>query len=280
MIWGNKSSSKSSMLLQSIGLAQQQGKSAAWIDAEDSYDSDWAEELGVDNKEIVIAPIKTIGEMGDKCVELMNVGFDIIVVDSISALNPSGWFEDDEFKGMSKTKQIGTKAKELGVVCNVLNYTNENTALIFISQVRNALGAMHAYQIPDGGHAVTFFSTTIVKLTSSHTQGNQISGVVWAGDKVFKQAVAREVNWEVQYNKIGPPSDQGSYIFNYKGENKGVDNVAEVIDLAERFDIIKKATGWYTIEGEKYQGKSNAANALRAEPDLLAEIEKKIYDYV
>jgi recombination protein RecA len=84
LIWGSKSSAKSSMCLQTIALAQKEGKICAWIDAEMSYDKEWAEKLGVDTSKLIVSQARTINEMVDVGVNLIEAGVDIIVVDSIT----------------------------------------------------------------------------------------------------------------------------------------------------------------------------------------------------
>ena len=86
LIWGSKSSAKSSLCLQMIGEAQQEGKICAWIDAEMSYDKSWAEKLGVDTSKLIVSQARTINEMVDVGVQLMHAGVDLIVVDSITSL--------------------------------------------------------------------------------------------------------------------------------------------------------------------------------------------------
>ena len=103
LIWGSKSSAKSSMCLQMIGLAQKEGKVCAWIDAEMSYDKNWALRLGVDTSKLIVSQCRTINEMVDLGTKLMNAGVDIVVVDSITSLLPAIYFEkgSDELKDLS-----------------------------------------------------------------------------------------------------------------------------------------------------------------------------------
>jgi adenosyl cobinamide kinase/adenosyl cobinamide phosphate guanylyltransferase len=139
LVWGNKSAGKSSFCLQMIALAQKEGKTCAWIDAEASYDQSWAEKLGVDSSSLIYSPAKTINDMVDVATKLMDAGVDLIVVDSISALLPAIYFEKDgnEMKDLQDTKQIGAEAKDMTHAVKMLNYANKNTLLVLISQQRN-----------------------------------------------------------------------------------------------------------------------------------------------
>jgi recombination protein RecA len=281
LIWGNKSAGKSSFCLQMIALAQKEGKTCAWIDAEDSYDPAWAETLGVDSTALIHSPAKTINDMVDVATKLMDAGVDIIVVDSISALLPAIYFEKDgnELKDLQDTKQIGAEAKDMTHAVKMLNYANKNTLLVLISQQRNQFGSMHASHIPTGGMAVKFFSSTVIKLWSSEAEANAIKAGVKVGDKIIEQRVGRPVNWIIDYNKLGPPNLTGQYDFYYQGETLGVDRVGETLDVAEMCGIIEKGGAWYTVNGERFQGRAKAVQYLRDNPDvvekLIGEIDAK-----
>ena len=126
LIWGSKSSAKSSLCLQMIGLAQKEGKVCAWIDAEMSYDKKWAENLGVDTSKLIVSKARTINEMVDVGVQLIEAGVDMIVVDSITSLLPAIYFEkdSDELKQLENTKQIGAESRDFSNAWKMLNYAN------------------------------------------------------------------------------------------------------------------------------------------------------------
>jgi recombination protein RecA len=281
LVWGNKSAGKSSFCLQMIALAQQEGKTCAWIDAEASYDQKWAEQLGVDSSSLIYSQAKTVNDMVDVGVKLMEAGVDVIVVDSISALLPGIYFEKDgnEMKDLQDTKQIGAEAKDMTHAVKMLNYANKNTLLVLISQQRNQFGSMHASHIPTGGMAVKFFSSTVIKLWSSEAEANAIKAGVQVGDKIIEQRVGRPVNWIIDYNKLGPPNLSGQYDFYYQGESLGVDRIGETLDVAEMYGLIEKGGAWYTINGERFQGRAKAVAYLRENPEvsgkLIGEINAK-----
>jgi recombination protein RecA len=281
LVWGNKSAGKSSFCLQMIALAQQEGKTCAWIDAEASYDQKWAEQLGVDSSSLIYSQAKTVNDMVDVGVKLMEAGVDVIVVDSISALLPGIYFEKDgnEMKDLQDTKQIGAEAKDMTHAVKMLNYANKNTLLVLISQQRNQFGSMHASHIPTGGMAVKFFSSTVIKLWSSEAEANAIKAGVAVGDKIIEQRVGRPVNWIIDYNKLGPPNLSGQYDFYYQGESLGVDRIGETLDVAEMYGLIEKGGAWYTINGERFQGRAKAVAYLRENPEiagaLIGEINAK-----
>ena len=279
LVWGNKSAGKSSFCLQMIGEAQKNGKVCAWIDSEQSYSPEWAEQLGVDSEKLIYSPAKTINDMVDVGVDLMKAGVDIIVVDSISALLPAIYFEKDgsELKELQDTKQIGAEAKDMTHAVKMLNYANENTLLVLISQQRNSFGSMHATHIPTGGMAVKFFSSTIVKLWSSEAEANSIKDKIAVGDRLIEQKVGRPVNWSIDYNKTGPQFINGSYDFYFQGDHVGVDKVADLVDVAELMGIIERGGAWYTILDQRLQGRAKVVEYVRTNPEVFDTLESMVY---
>lgn len=279
LIWGNKSAGKSSFCLQMIGEAQKNGKTCAWIDSEQSYSPEWAEKLGVDSEKLIYSPAKTINDMVDVAVDLMNAGVDIIVVDSISALLPAIYFEKDgnELKELQDTKQIGAEAKDMTHAVKMMNYANKNTLLVLISQQRNQFGSLHATHIPTGGMAVKFFSSTIVKLWSSEAEASSIKDKIMVGDRLIEQRVGRPVNWTIDYNKTGPQFIGGSYDFYFQGDHVGVDKVADLVDTAEMLGIIERGGAWYTVLEERLQGRAKVVEYVRENKEVFDTIESLVY---
>lgn len=282
MIWGNKSAGKSSFCLQMIADAQKDGKICAWIDSESSFDPDWATKLGVDVRNLVYSNARSMNEMVDVGVQLMKAGADMIVVDSISALLPAIYFEkdSDELKQLENTKQIGAEARDMTNAVKMLNFANNQdkpVLLVFISQLRNNIGAMFSSHVPTGGVAAKFFSSTIVKLWSSDSDNQAIKGKVVSGDKIIESKVGRVVNWHIDFNKTGPSFVAGSYDFYFDGEGTlGIDKVADLVDTAELVGAIQKGGAWYTVFEERLQGRAKVIEWLKDNPDKITELEKKV----
>jgi recombination protein RecA len=281
LVWGNKSAGKSSFCLQMIGEAQKEGKLCAWIDAEQSFDPEWAKKLGVDTDKLIYSAAKTINDMVDVATQLMKAKVDILIVDSISALLPAIYFEKDsaELKQLENTKQIGAEAKDMTNAVKMLNYANNQdgqTLLVLISQLRNNIGAMYASHMPTGGLAVKFFSSTVVKLWSSDSDNNALKSKITVGDKIIEGKVGRKVNWHIDFNKTGPGFLSGEYDFYFDGDTIGVDKVADLVDTAELLGTIEKGGAWYTVLGERLQGRAKVIEYLKANPEKLKELESTI----
>lgn len=280
LIWGSKSAGKSTFCLGTIGLAQAEGKRAAFIDAEQSFDPAWATRLGVDPSKMLYSDVKTIEDVVGTGIEFMNAGVDILVVDSISALLSSAYFEKDkkveELKDLSGTKQIGSEARELANGVKMWNYSNKNTALLLISQVRNKITTYGAMHQATGGHAVDFFSSTVIKLWSSAREADQIEGEVFNGDIILKEPIGRPVTWSVDKNKLGPPNRYGEYKLYYDGSFIGIDNVEEAVSLGIKYGLVDKKGSWLTYGELKAQGPVNMAKLLRENVEAMETLTKEI----
>lgn len=284
LLWGSKSSAKSSLCLQTIAMAQKEGKLCAWIDAEMSYDEEWAQRLGVDTTQLIYSEARSINDMVDVGVALLHAGVDLIVIDSISSLLPAVYFEkdSDELKALDQTKQIGAESKDLKHAWLMLNYANnrEKPALIIaISQARNNIQATYTQSAPTGGLTTQFMSSTIVKLFSSSSDSQAIKGKIKVGDKIIEQKIGRKVRWEVLNSKTSAPGDSAEYDFYYRGDNIGIDSVGDLVDTAEMLGFVNRTGAWYQLEdGTKLQGRDAFVSRVREDLDLQDSIRKKLAD--
>jgi recombination protein RecA len=282
LIWGSKSSAKSSVCLQTIALAQKEGKICAWIDAEMSYDKSWAERLGVDTSKLIVSQARTINDMVDVGVQLMEAGVDIIVVDSITSLLPAIYFEkdSDELKQLENTKQIGAEARDFSNAVKMLNYANNKvkpTLLIFISQSRNNISAMYTSQQPTGGTSVKFYSSTIIRLFSSESDNQAIKGKISVGDKLIEEKIGRKVRWDLQFSKTSPAFQGGEYDFYFRGDDLGVDSIGDLVDTAESVGLVSRTGAWYQLEdGTKIQGREAFVARVKEDLDLQDSLKAKL----
>ena len=282
LVWGSKSSAKSSLCLQTIALAQQEGKICAWIDAEMSYSEDWAKKLGVDTSKLIYSSARTINDMVDVATNLMNAGVDLIVVDSITSLLPAIYFEkdSDELKQLENTKQIGAESRDFSNAWKMLNYANNKvkpTLLILISQSRNNINAMYTSQQPSGGQATKFYSSTVIKLFSSESDNQAIKGKISVGDKLIEEKIGRKVRWDVQFSKTSPAFQSGEYDFYFRGDSVGVDTIADLVDTAELMGIVTRTGAWYLLpDGSKVQGRDGFIDKVREDKELFGNILDRV----
>lgn len=282
LLWGSKSSAKSSLCLQMIGMAQKEGKLCAWIDAEMSYDEEWAKKLGVDTSQLIYSEARSINDMVDVGVALLQAGVDLIVIDSISSLLPAVYFEkdSDELKSLDQTKQIGAMSKDLSHAWLMLNYANnrEKPALIIaISQARNNIQATYTQAAPTGGLTTQFMSSTIVKLFSSGSDSQAIKAKIKSGDKIIEQKVGRKVRWEVLNSKTSAPGDSAEYDFYYRGDLIGIDSVADLVDTAEMLGFVNRTGAWYQLDdGTKLQGRDAFISKVKEDKKLYDSLVNKV----
>ena len=282
LIWGSKSSAKSSLCLQMIGQAQAEGKLCAWIDAEMSYSEEWAKAMGVDTDNLIVSQARTINEMVDVGTSLMNAGVDIIVIDSITSLLPAIYFEKgtDELKELENTKQIGAESRDFSNAWKMLNYANNKvkpTMLLLISQSRNNISAMYTSQQPSGGQSTKFYSSTVIKLFSSESDNQAIKGKIKVGDKLIEEKIGRKIRWEIQFSKTSPAFASGEYDFYFRGDRLGIDSIGDLVDTAELAGIVERTGAWYVLpDGSKVQGRDGFVNRVREDLELQESIKKKL----
>lgn len=274
LLWGSKSSAKSSLCLQTVGMAQQDGKLCAWIDAEMSFDKEWAERMGVDTSKIILSQARTINEMVDVSTQLMAAGVDVIVVDSITSLLPAVYFEKDstELKQLENTKQIGAESRDFSNAWKMINYANNKTKptlFIAISQARNNINAMYTSQTPTGGQSTKFYSSVVIKLFSSESDNQALKGKISVGDKLIEVKIGRKVRWELQFSKTSPGFQAGEYDFYFRGDQVGVDEIADLVDTAELAGLVNRTGAWYQLsDGTKVQGRDGFINRVREDVEL------------
>jgi recombination protein RecA len=284
LLWGSKSSAKSSLCLQTIGLAQKAGKLCAWIDAEMSYDEEWAKKLGVNPEELIYSEARSTNDMVNVVVALLNAGVDMIVIDSISSLLPAVYFEKDsnELKSLENTKQIGAESRDLKHAWNMINWANNNdkkALIVAISQSRNNIGAMYTQSVPTGGLSTQFMSATIIKLFSSGSDAQALKAKVKSGDKLIEQKVGRKVRWEVTNSKTSAPGDSGEYDFYYRGDMIGIDVVADLVDTAEMLGHVNRTGAWYQLDdGTKIQGRDGFVARVREDKNLHDYLMEKVLE--
>lgn len=277
LIFGAKSSAKTSILLQMIADAQKRGESCAFIDAEQTYDPVWAKRLGVNNDDLLIVQAKTFEDATDVGVQLLEAKIDLLIVDSISSLLPGSFFDKGNIKDSTNTGQMGMVAKDTGRMVNMFNYANHDTCIVLISQIRNKLTSYGAVGTPTGGEAVKYFSSSIVKLTASPSDKEQIKHTVPFGEKTMEIPVGRPINFRVEYSKTSSAGVTGSFNFYYGSDDVGIDSVAEIVDLAVELGYIRVAGAWHYIDGyEKQQGRPATVELIKATPELAAKLTEQV----
>jgi recombination protein RecA len=282
LVWGSKSSAKSSLCLQTIAMAQKEGKLCAWIDAEMSYSEDWAVKLGVDPEKLLYSQARTINEMVDVSVAFIEAGVDIIVVDSITSLLPAIYFEKgtEDLKALENTKQIGAESRDFSNAWKMINYANNKvkpTLFVLISQSRNNISAMYTSQQPSGGQSTKFYSSTVIKLFSSESENQAIKGKIAVGDKLIEEKVGRKIRWELQFSKTSAGFQSGEYDFYFRGDKIGIDGIGDLVDTAEMNGLVNRTGAWYQLDdGTKVQGREAFIEKVREDEELQKKLVEQL----
>lgn len=281
-IWGPKSAGKTAFMLQQIALAQRQGKVCALFDVETAWNREWAESLGVDTEKLLYTRAGTVTAFVNQSRSLINAGVDFIGLDSISFLQPTTYVEKDgELKPFEDTGAIGGLARSLSAATSQLNYILSSTTyeplILVISQIRQGpKGGMHWGAHMTGGTALEHASNQVVFLNSPPSA--KIDEKVPLGDKIIEQKVGRTVDWRIDKDRVGPGDGRsGSYNFYFGSDNLGIDNAAEIVDIASKHGVIRKAGAWYSYDSERLgQGESKAAAHLRENPDTFKSVKEAL----
>ncbi|WP_182874788.1 recombinase RecA [Microbispora sp. H10670] len=260
-VYGPESSGKTTVALHAVANAQKGGGIAAFIDAEHALDPEYAKKLGVDVDALLVSQPDT----GEQALEIADMlirsgAVDIIVIDSVAALVPKA-----EIEGEMGDSHVGLQARlmsqALRKIAGALNQTR--TTAIFINQLREKIGVMFGSpETTTGGKALKFYASVRLDVRRIETL------------KDGTEPVGNRTRVKVVKNKMAPPFRQADFDILY---GMGISREGGLIDMGVEHGFVRKAGAWYTYEGDQLgQGKENARNFLKNNPDIANEIEKKI----
>lgn len=260
-IYGPESSGKTTLALQVVANTQKLGGSAAYIDAEHALDPTYAQKLGVNLDEILLSQ----PDNGEQALEITDAlvrsgAIDVIVIDSVAALVPKA-----EIEGEMGDSHMGLQARLMSQALRKLtaNIKKNNTLVIFINQIRSKIGVMFGSpETTTGGNALKFYASVRMDIRRI--------GSIKKGDEI----VGNETKVKIVKNKMAPPFKEVVFDILY---GEGVAKLNEILDLSVEFKFIDKAGAWYSLNGEKIgQGKDNAKEYLKNNPEVADELEAKI----
>ncbi|ALD66180.1 recombinase RecA [Spiroplasma cantharicola] len=264
-IYGPESSGKTTLSLHAIAEAQKNNGRAAFIDAEHALDPRYAQNIGIDIKNLVVAQ----PDSGEQALDILEMliksnTIDIIVVDSVAALVPKA-----ELDGEMSDQQIGLQARLMSKALRKINgiVSKTNTTVIFINQLREKVGVIFGSpEITPGGRALRFYSSIRLEVRKGETISTN------------GEATANKVKIKVVKNKVAPPFKTCQITIAY---NKGVEKDLEIIEMATIYNILNKAGVWYSYCDEKIgQGKESVREWFNNNPEKYLEIQSKLKDCI
>jgi recombination protein RecA len=260
-IYGPESSGKTTLALQVIAEMQKLGGTAAFIDAEHALDPTYAQKLGVNLDELLISQPDT-GEQALEITDMLvrSASVDVVVVDSVAALVPKA-----EIEGEMGDSLPGLQARLMSQALRKLtaNINRTNTLVIFINQIRMKIGVMFGSpETTTGGNALKFYASVRLDIRRI--------GSIKKGDEV----IGNETRVKVVKNKVAPPFREAIFDILY---GEGTSREGEIIELGVIHKLVEKSGSWYAYKGDKIgQGKDNAREYLKTNPQIAEEIEAKI----
>lgn len=264
-IFGWESSGKTTIALNCIADAQNQGLKCLLVDAENAFDPEYAAALGVEVNELQYCQ-PSYGEQGLEVADrLMSSGqADVVVIDSVAALVPKA-----ELEGEHGDSKMGLHARLMSAACRKMVGTiaKHNCLCIFINQFRHKIGVMYGSpEVTTGGNALQFYASIRLQVSRSTSEQNTVSnGDIKEGNKTTVKVIK---------NKCAPPFRQAVFNIMY---GTGIDTMSELIDLAVDKGIIVKAGSWYSYKDDKLgQGKDSVKQLMLDNPEMANEIEAKL----
>lgn len=260
-IYGPESSGKTTVALHAIASAQAAGGICAFIDAEHALDPDYAEKLGVNTDALLVSQ----PDNGEQALEIADTlvrsgALALIVIDSVAALTPRA-----EIEGEMGDSHVGLQARLMSQALRKMTgaLSGANTTAIFINQLREKIGVMFGSpETTTGGRALKFYSSVRLDVRRIETL------------KDGTDMVGNRTRVKVVKNKVAPPFKQAEFDILY---GQGISREGSLIDMGVENGIIRKAGAWFTYEADQLgQGKENARNFLRNNPEVADEIEQKI----
>ena len=263
-IYGPESSGKTTVTLHMIAEVQKRGGIAGFIDAEHALDPVYARNIGVDIDNLYISQPDS-GEQALEITETMvrSGAVDIIVVDSVAALVPKA-----EIEGDMGDSHVGLQARLMSQALRKLTsvISKSNCTVIFINQLREKVGIMFGNpETTTGGRALKFYASVRldVRRIESLKQGGEVIG--------------NRTRVKVVKNKIAPPFKEAEFDIMF---GEGISGVGDILDLAAENGIINKSGAWFAYEGNKIgQGRENAKQYLKDNPEVCAEVERKVREH-
>src|SRR5213595_725997 len=260
-IFGPESSGKTTLVYHVIAEAQRRGGICAFIDAEHAMDPQYARRIGVNIDELLVSQPDT-GEQALEITELLirSGALDVVAIDSVAALVPKA-----EIEGEMGDSHVGLQARLMSQALRKITgaLSQAKTTAIFINQLREKVGVMFGSpETTSGGKALKFYASVRLDIRRIETL------------KDGTDAVGNRTRVKVVKNKMSPPFKVAEFDILY---GTGISREGSLIDLGVEQEIVRKSGTWYTYEGDQLgQGKENARNFLKDNPDLANEIEKRI----
>ncbi|MDD7693098.1 MAG: recombinase RecA [Lactobacillaceae bacterium] len=260
-IYGPESSGKTTVALHAVAEVQRQGGTAAYIDAENALDPQYAEALGVDVDNLLLSQPDT-GEEGLEIADaLISSGaVDLVVVDSVAALVPRA-----EIEGEMGDAHVGLQARLMSQALRKLSgeINKTKTIAIFINQIREKVGVMFGNpETTTGGRALKFYSTIRMEIRRAEQIKN-------GTDVIGNRAKVKIVK-----NKVAPPFKRCEVDIMY---GEGISKTGELLDMAVEKDLVNKSGAWYSYGSERIgQGRENAKKWLAEHPDQMAKLMNKV----
>ena len=259
-IYGPEASGKTTLALHVVASAQKAGGEAAYIDVEHALEPAYARALGVDIDSLLISQPDTGEQALDIAESLVRSGaIDVLVVDSVAALIPRA-----ELDGEIGDTVVGMLARLMSQAMRRLAgaISKNNCTVIFINQLRQKIGVMYGNpETTPGGLALKYYASVRIDVRRIETL------------KVNGEMVGNRTRAKIVKNKVAPPFREAEFDILY---GEGISRVGEIIDLGVKLELIDKAGAWFTVNGQRFQGRDAVKDYLMNDEQAREQIESEI----
>jgi recombination protein RecA len=260
-IYGPESSGKTTLALHAVTEVQKQGGMAAFVDAEHALDPEYAARIGVNLDDLLISQPDT-GEQALEITETLvrSNAVDLVIVDSVAALVPRA-----EIEGEMGDSHMGLQARLMSQALRKLtgSISKSKTTVIFLNQLRMKIGVMFGNpETTAGGQALKYYASVRLDIRRSE----QI--------KDSDSVIGNHVKVKVVKNKVAAPFKVAEFDIMY---NEGISTAGDLLDLAVKYDLVKKSGAWYEYKEEKMgQGREAAKQFLKDRPAEMKTLDAAI----
>jgi recombination protein RecA len=264
-VFGPESSGKTTLALHIVAECQKNGGKAAFIDAENALDPEYAKNLGCNSDDLLVSQ----PDSGEQALDILQklletAALDVIVIDSVAALVPKA-----ELDGQIGDVTVGLQARLMSQALRKLSgpINKSRTCVVFINQIREKIGVMFGSpETTPGGRALKFYSSVRldIRRIAAIKEGTDMTG--------------NRTRVKVVKNKVAPPFKMTEFDIMY---GKGISYSGDLLDLALQGGVVEKMGSWFSYKGDKIaQGREKVKVLLDTDEKLMKSVLSDVKDYL
>lgn len=260
-VFGPESSGKTTLCYHVIANAQKLKETCAFIDAEHAFDENYAKDLGINTKDLIVSQPNTGEEALETAEKIIGSGeVSVVVIDSVASLVPRA-----EIEAEMGASVMGSQARMMSQAMRKMSgiISKTNTTVIFTNQLRMKIGIVYGNpETTSGGNALKYFAS--VRIDIRRKKAIEVNGEI----------IGNNVHCKIVKNKVAPPFREADFDIIY---GEGISKIGEIVDMSVSLKLLDKAGAWYKYKGENVaQGKEGVKGWLKKNPKISEDLENLI----